>query len=143
MRERDNMGPVNLRAEVEAQEITDKMTSMTTERDDLVAAIGKLREGINTLNKEARTRLLAAFDIVNTHFQKLFTRLFNGGQAYLKLIEAEDPLEFGPRNLCPASRQEKLRAVPALGRRTDADLHRPYLRDVPDQPRAHLRAGRS
>ena len=95
LRERDNMGPVNLRAEVEAQEITDKMTGLSTERDDLVAAIGKLREGINTLNKEARTRLLAAFDVVNTHFQKLFTRLFNGGSAYLKLIEAEDPLESG------------------------------------------------
>jgi chromosome segregation protein len=95
LRERDNMGPVNLRAEVEAQEITDKMTAMQTERDDLVAAIGKLREGINTLNKEARTRLLSAFDVVNSHFQKLFTRLFNGGAAYLKLIEAEDPLESG------------------------------------------------
>lgn len=95
LRERDNMGPVNLRAEVEAQEITDKMGSMSTERDDLVAAISKLREGIGTLNKEARTRLLAAFDNVNAHFQKLFVRLFNGGSAYLKLIEAEDPLESG------------------------------------------------
>jgi len=95
LRERDNMGPVNLRAEVEAQEITDKMGSMSTERDDLVAAISKLREGIATLNKEARTRLLSAFDVVNAHFQKLFTRLFNGGSAYLKLIEAEDPLESG------------------------------------------------
>ncbi len=95
LRERDNMGPVNLRAEVEAQEITDKMSSMSSERDDLVAAIEKLREGIATLNKEARTRLLSAFDTVNTHFQKLFTRLFNGGAAYLKLIEAEDPLESG------------------------------------------------
>ncbi|HYD19320.1 MAG TPA: chromosome partitioning protein ParA, partial [Patescibacteria group bacterium] len=95
LRERDNMGPVNLRAEVESQEISDKMTGMSTERDDLVAAIEKLREGINTLNKEARTRLLSAFDVVNGHFQKLFTRLFNGGNAYLKLIEAEDPLESG------------------------------------------------
>ena len=95
LRERDNMGPVNLRAEVEAQEITDRMNGLSTERDDLVAAIGKLREGINALNKEARTRLLTAFDVVNGHFQKLFTRLFNGGSAYLKLIEAEDPLESG------------------------------------------------
>ena len=95
IRERDNMGPVNLRAEVESQEITDKMGTMATERDDLVAAIDKLREGINKLNKEARERLLAAFDVVNTHFQSLFTRLFNGGSAYLKLIEADDPLESG------------------------------------------------
>ncbi|MBI1216563.1 MAG: chromosome segregation protein SMC [Alphaproteobacteria bacterium] len=95
LRERDNMGPVNLRAEVEAQEITDSMSTMETERDDLVAAIDKLREGIAKLNKEARERLLSAFDTVNAHFQKLFSRLFNGGSAYLKLIEADDPLESG------------------------------------------------
>ncbi len=95
VRERDNMGPVNLRAEVESQEITEQMTTMQTERDDLVQAIEKLREGINTLNKEARQRLLSAFDTVNAHFQKLFTRLFNGGSAHLKLIEADDPLEAG------------------------------------------------
>ena len=89
------MGPVNLRAEVESQEISDSMSTMQTERDDLVQAIEKLREGINKLNKEARERLLSAFDTVNTHFQTLFTRLFNGGAAYLKLIEADDPLESG------------------------------------------------
>ena len=95
LRERDNMGPVNLRAEVEAQEITDQMSTMDTERADLVAAIDKLREGINKLNKEARERLLAAFDTVNNHFQKLFTRLFGGGAAYLKLVEADDILDSG------------------------------------------------
>jgi chromosome segregation protein len=95
IRERDNMGPVNLRAEVESQEITDQMSVMQKERDDLVQAIEKLREGISKLNKEARERLLNAFDTVNNHFQSLFTRLFNGGAAYLKLIEADDPLESG------------------------------------------------
>ena len=95
IRERDNMGPVNLRAEVESQEITDKMASMQAERDDLVHAIEKLREGIGKLNKEARERLLAAFDSVNAHFQALFARLFDGGSAHLKLIEAADPLEAG------------------------------------------------
>jgi chromosome segregation protein len=95
VRERDNMGPVNLRAEVESQEINDTMTTMSTERDDLVQAIEKLREGINKLNKEARERLLTAFDTVNNHFQTLFTKLFQGGAAYLKLVEAEDPLESG------------------------------------------------
>ena len=95
VRERDNMGPVNLRAEVEAQEINDQMSSMQKERDDLVQAIEKLREGIGKLNKEARERLLSAFDTVNAHFQTLFSRLFIGGKAYLKLIEADDPLKAG------------------------------------------------
>jgi len=95
LKERENMGPVNLRAEVESQEITDKMTGMETERNDLVQAIEKLREGINKLNKEARERLLASFETVDKHFQVLFTRLFNGGSAYMKMVDAADPLEAG------------------------------------------------
>ncbi len=95
LRERYTMGPVNLRAEVETQEITDQMASMQKERDDLVQAIEKLREGISKLNKEARERLLNAFDTVNAHFQTLFSSLFNGGKAYLQLIEADDPLKAG------------------------------------------------
>ena len=94
-RERDNMGPVNLRAEEEAKELSEQITGMTTERDDLVQAIARLRHGINELNREGRERFLAAFEKVNGHFQTLFTRLFGGGRAHLELTEAEDPLEAG------------------------------------------------
>ena len=68
---------------------------METEQDDLNGAIDRLRRAISSLNKEGRSRLLQAFDDVNSHFQKLFTRLFGGGSAHLKLIEAEDPLDAG------------------------------------------------
>ncbi len=95
MRERDNMGPVNLRADVEAKELDQQITGMQTERADLVAAIGRLRQGIASLNREGRERLLAAFEQVNKHFSELFVRLFGGGRAHLKLTEAEDPLESG------------------------------------------------
>ncbi|HEY4135639.1 MAG TPA: chromosome segregation protein SMC [Alphaproteobacteria bacterium] len=95
VRERDNMGPVNLRAEVEATELEEKVTGMQSEREDLVQAIARLRQGINELNREGRERFLAAFEAVNTHFQELFTRLFGGGTAHLQLTEAEDPLEAG------------------------------------------------
>ncbi|WP_259780863.1 AAA family ATPase [Aestuariispira ectoiniformans] len=94
-RERDNMGAVNLRAEQEAAELSDKITSMHTERDDLLAAIARLRQGIAALNREGRGRLLAAFEEVNNHFQELFVKLFGGGEAKLKLTEAEDPLQAG------------------------------------------------
>ena len=94
-RERDNMGPVNLRAEIEAQELETQIASMQSEREDLVAAIARLRQGIGQLNREGRERLLAAFDTVNRHFQELFVKLFGGGRAYLTLTEAEDPLEAG------------------------------------------------
>ncbi len=95
IRERDNMGPVNLRAEQELSEMDEQISSMQTEREDLLAAIARLRQGISTLNKEGRERLVAAFDQVNQHFEKLFVRLFGGGRAHLTLTEAEDPLEAG------------------------------------------------
>ena len=94
-RERERLGAVNLRAEEELREVETQHTSLTTERDDLVEAIKKLRLGIQSLNREARERLLASFEQVNTHFQQLFTRLFNGGTAELQLIESDDPLEAG------------------------------------------------
>ena len=89
------MGPVNLRAETELDELTEQIEGMERERDDLVGAIQRLRSAIAALNKEGRERLLAAFNLVNGHFQTLFRRLFGGGEAHLKLTEADDPLEAG------------------------------------------------
>jgi chromosome segregation protein len=94
-RERDNMGPVNLRADIEAKEVEERASLLQTERADLVAAIERLRQGIASLNREGRERLLAAFTKVDEEFQKLFIRLFGGGKAHLKMVESEDPLESG------------------------------------------------
>ncbi len=94
-RERDNMGAVNLRADEESQEYTSQLDSMNAEREDLIQAIARLRQGISSLNKEGRERLLAAFGIVNEHFTRLFTSLFGGGTAHLELVESDDPLEAG------------------------------------------------
>ena len=94
-RERERLGAVNLRAEEELREVETQHTSLTAERDDLVEAIKKLRPGIQSLNREARERLLASFEQVNKHFQHLFTQLFGGGTAELQLIESDDPLEAG------------------------------------------------
>jgi chromosome segregation protein len=68
---------------------------MREERADLVGAIARLREGIETLNAEGRERLLAAFEVINGHFKTLFATLFGGGEAELRLIESDDPLEAG------------------------------------------------
>ena len=94
-RERENLGGVNLRAEDEAQEIETQIETMRAEHEELTAAINKLRHGIGQLNREGRQRLLAAFDTVNGHFQRLFTQLFGGGTAKLTLTESDDPLEAG------------------------------------------------
>ncbi len=94
-RERERLGAVNLRAEEELGEVETQHTSLVTERDDLVEAIKRLRQGIQNLNREARERLLASFEVVNGYFKQLFTQLFGGGEAELQLIESDDPLEAG------------------------------------------------
>lgn len=94
-RERDNIGPVNLRAEDEATELEKEVGGILHERNDLQQAIDELRAGIETINKEARERLLAAFEHVNAHFQRLFVTLFTGGQAHLALVDSDDPLGAG------------------------------------------------
>lgn len=94
-RERDMLGAVNLRAEEEAAELEKEVGAMLSERNDLNEAIAELRGGIQTINNEARERLIAAFDHVNAHFQDLFGRLFRGGKAHLALVDADDPLESG------------------------------------------------
>ncbi len=94
-RERERLGAVNLRAEEELREVETQHDGLAKERDDLVEAIKRFRQGIQNLNREARERLLASFEVVNTHFKKLFSELFGGGTAELQLVEAEDPLEAG------------------------------------------------
>jgi len=93
--ERERMGGVNLRASEEADEIQERLEGMRTEKTDLEQAIAKLRGGIGHLNRKGRERLLGAFDDVNGHFRDLFTKLFGGGRAELKLTESDDPLEAG------------------------------------------------
>ncbi|MGB6319758.1 MAG: chromosome segregation protein SMC, partial [Litorimonas sp.] len=93
--ERERLGSVNLRADEEAAEQEETLATMTAEREDLIQAIAKLREGIDELNTEGRQKLLAAFDVVNGHFSKLFVTLFSGGEASLALTESDDPLEAG------------------------------------------------
>ncbi len=94
-RERDGMGPVNLRAEHEATELAGQIETLTSERGELLEAIRKLRQGIGELDREGRERLLASFSEVDRHFRELFQRLFGGGRAHLTLTESDDPLEAG------------------------------------------------
>src|SRR5262245_24858642 len=94
-RDRERLGAVNLRAEEELREVETQHASLASERDDLVEAIKRLRQGIQNLNREARERLLASFEMVSNHFTHLFTELFGGGTAELQLVEHEDPLEAG------------------------------------------------
>ena len=95
LREREEMGAVNLRAEVEAQEIEARIAAITAEREELATAIAKLRGSIGHLNREGRERLTAVFEQVDRNFQALFARMFGGGRAHLTLVGSDDPLLAG------------------------------------------------
>ncbi|HEV2560619.1 MAG TPA: chromosome segregation protein SMC [Rhizomicrobium sp.] len=94
-REREQLGGVNLRAEEEAAEHEQRLTTLVADRDDLSGAIDRLRRGIQSLNREGRERLIESFAKVNANFQTLFTKLFEGGEAKLTFTESDDPLEAG------------------------------------------------
>ncbi|MDB5411802.1 MAG: chromosome segregation protein [Rubritepida sp.] len=94
-REREEMGPVNLRAETELDELEARIAQIITDRDEVASAIAKLRGSIGHLNREARERLRAIFEKVDREFRQLFGKLFGGGKAHLALVGSEDPLEAG------------------------------------------------
>ncbi|MGC1468866.1 MAG: chromosome segregation protein, partial [Sphingorhabdus sp.] len=93
--DRERIGPVNLIAADELAELETEIEKGQSESEELSLAINRLRGSIGSLNREGRTRLLAAFETVDQHFQRLFSTLFNGGQAHLALIDSDDPLEAG------------------------------------------------
>ncbi|RYD43346.1 MAG: chromosome segregation protein, partial [Sphingomonadales bacterium] len=93
--DRERLGPVNLVAADELIELDTEREKSAAEIEELTQAVNRLRGSIGSLNREGRARLLAAFEAVNGHFQRLFTTLFNGGQAHLELVDSDDPLEAG------------------------------------------------
>ena len=95
MRERDRIGPVNLRAEAESHAVGAAAEAILAEQAELGSAIAKLRGGIGHLNREGRERLTAVFQQVDRHFQALFGRMFGGGRAHLALVGPDDPLLAG------------------------------------------------
>ena len=99
-RQRDALGAVNLRAEEDAKEVQEEHDTLVSEKSDLEEAIRTLRNGIASLNREGRERLLTAFEQVNSNFSMLFRHLFGGGEANLVMVESDDPLEAGLEIMC-------------------------------------------
>jgi chromosome segregation protein len=93
--DRERIGPVNLVAADELARIEEEHGASAAEQAELAEAVNRLRGSIGNLNREGRERLRAAFEEVNEHFMRLFTRLFEGGHAHLALVDSDDPLDAG------------------------------------------------
>ena len=140
--DRERLGGVNLQADDELQTLGAQVTGLDAERADVEQAIAKLRAAIGQLNREAHKRLAEAFEAVDTHFRKLFTTLFGGGEARLEMIEGEDPLEGGLEIIAKPPGKKPATLSLLVGRRAVADRAVAHLRGVPDQSLADLRARR-
>ena len=90
--ERESLGSVNLKADEETSKYEDEIKKMEQDRSDLVTAIVKLKDSINELNQKGRERLIEAFEKVNRKFNEVYTKLFNGGNAKLELVDSDDPV---------------------------------------------------
>lgn len=94
--ELDRIGPVNLLAIDEYKALEERHTFYQTQADDLTRSRDELLSLIRTINETSGKRFRETFDRANQNFEKMFTRLFHGGEARLVLLEnAEDPLECG------------------------------------------------
>ncbi len=110
------MGPVNLVADEEYRELEERLAFLRTQHDDLVLSIRDLEKAIRGMTRTAEERFLQAFAAINVHFGQIFGRLFEGGRAELKLVEAEegeDALEPGVE-LMAQPRGKRLQAVTLL-----------------------------
>ena len=94
-KDRESLGSVNLRADVETKKYEEDIKKMEDDRADLYSAIIKLKTSIEELNQKGRERLLDAFEKVNRKFNEVYTKLFSGGSAKLELVDSDDPLEAG------------------------------------------------
>jgi chromosome segregation protein len=94
-KQRESLGSVNLRADEETKKYETEIQKMEDDRADLYSAIVKLKTSIDELNQKGRERLLDAFTKVNRKFNEVYTKLFNGGNAKIELVDSEDPLEAG------------------------------------------------
>jgi chromosome segregation protein len=91
----EKIGPVNVLAIEEHQELETRETFLRTQRDDLVQSIESLRGTIRKINMTSRELFREAFNMVNESFTQIFTSLFGGGTARMQLLDEEDVLESG------------------------------------------------
>jgi chromosome segregation protein len=92
------VGPVNLVADEEYRELDERLGFLRTQHDDLTASIKDLEKALRGMTRTAQERFAQAFEEINGHFGRIFARLFEGGRAELRLVEAEeggDPLDTG------------------------------------------------
>jgi len=91
----DRMGPVNMMAIDQFDDLESRHAFLTTQRKDLIDAIASTSEAIKKIDKTTKARFNQAFIVINENFERTFRTLFGGGRAGLVLLDESDALESG------------------------------------------------
>jgi len=89
------MGPVNMMALEEYTETVTRHSFLETQRKDLLDSIENTQASIKEIDDVSRLKFDEAFKVINDNFSGTFTKLFGGGQAFMKLTDAENSSESG------------------------------------------------
>ena len=91
----DSMGPVNLDAIQEYDELEERYNFLEQQNNDLINGKAELMEAIARINKTTKVLFSETFEKIRVNFQEMFAQLFGGGKANLLLMDESDPLESG------------------------------------------------
>ena len=91
----DRLGPVNMMAIEQFDELEQRHVFLTTQRRDLVESIAQTSQAIARIDETTKARFTEAFTAIQANFQVTFSTLFGGGRAGLSLLDENDPLESG------------------------------------------------
>ncbi len=91
----DRLGPVNMMAIEQYDELETRHAFLTTQRKDLTDSIAQTAEAITRIDETSKVRFREAFSAIQENFGHTFSTLFGGGRAGLTLLDENDPLESG------------------------------------------------
>ncbi|HEX8458715.1 MAG TPA: chromosome segregation protein SMC [Pyrinomonadaceae bacterium] len=91
----ESFGAVNMMALEELAEAEERLTFLTTQRQDIIDGIGSTEEALREIKRRSRERFRQAFEEINRNFGQLFLELFGGGRGEMSMIDADDVLESG------------------------------------------------
>ena len=115
----DQMGPVNMVAIEEYEELEQRYNFMTSQQDDMVKAKAQLLEIVSKINRQTRQMFLETFEKIRHHFRDMFSTFFQGGHAELSLVDERDVLESGIEIVArPPGKQLKTVALLSGGEQT-------------------------
>jgi chromosome segregation protein len=89
----ERIGPINMAVTEEYEKESERLAFLTSQNKDLVESEKIIRDTIKEIDHEAKNKFVTTFDAIAEHFKKTYTMIFDGGEAHLRLVHDDNPLE--------------------------------------------------